>query len=128
MLFVPIPFLSILEINLHASMWFMIFAFALPYIVEEFLREKNISILNKIKNILPFIVTGLISFLVGFINPYGINSILYVFNSTGNKYINDMIVEMQPMSIKTEMGVYALIACIINVIKIRSLQHLDILK
>lgn len=88
-----LPLISLLQINLHASMWFMIFLFMLPYVVSLFidkLKDKNDNSLFKI------IIIMIIMFLVGFINPYTTKNMFYVFTSYGNMYINRTVVEMFP--------------------------------
>lgn len=90
-----LPILSIFEINMHASMWFLQFCFIGVYLIE-FIRDK------KIRNSL--IITLIVMFLAGFINPYGIDAILYVFKSYGIQIINDNIIEMKPMMISYMMG------------------------
>lgn len=88
-----LPLISLLQINLQSSMWFMIFLFMLPYIVCLLINKLKNKNDNKIYGLLIIIVC---MFLVGFINPYGIDNVLYVFNSYGNYYINKTVVEMQP--------------------------------
>ena len=90
-----LPILSILEINMHASMWFLQFCFIGVYL-SEFINKKEI------RNSL--IITLIIMFLAGFINPYGLDAILYVFNSYGISIINDNIMEMKPILISYMMG------------------------
>lgn len=86
-----LPLISLLQINVQSSMWFMLFIIIFPYIVDLFIKEKK-----KLKNIVLII---LLMFIFGFINPYGINNVLYVFNSYGNYYINNSVTEMQAISL-----------------------------
>ena len=87
-----IPILSLLEINLHASLWWMLFLFMLPYVIDSF----KIPFLNtqgfKKK---PLFIAILIAFLVGFINPYGYKAITFIFTSfsdpTMHRYINELL-------------------------------------
>lgn len=87
-----LPLISLIQINMHSSMWLLLFLFILPYfvslIIEKFKFKKNLGI-SKL-SIIVFIM-----FLIGFINPYGIDNILYVVNSYGNKYISLLVTEMQ---------------------------------
>ncbi len=88
-----LPLISFLQINLHASMWFMIFIFLLPYLayfIYLFFKKKDKSLFKIL------LIMG-IMFLCGFINPYGIKAITYIFTSYGNSYINDLISEMRPL-------------------------------
>lgn len=99
----PLPLLSLLEINLHASMFFMQFAFILPYLIDSFKYKigplKSSGYTKK-----PLFITVILTFLVGFINPYGINAITYIFSSYGNSYINEIVEEMLPVVITDSVG------------------------
>ena len=88
-----LPLLSFLQINLHASMWLMIFLFILPFLVCLFLKW----IKNK-KDHRIFLLLGILMlmFLVGFLNPYGVKNMTYIFSSYGTSFINDVVVEMAP--------------------------------
>lgn len=91
-----LPLLSLLQINIQASMWFMLYIFMLPYIVCLFIDNfKN----RENKKIYRLLVIIFMMILCGFINPYGINNMLYIFKSYGNFYINNMITEMHSPSI-----------------------------
>ena len=88
-----LPLISLLQINLHSSTWFMLFLFMLPYIVSigfETLKNHDVSRIYRVLGIM------ILMFLVGFINPYGIKNITYLFTSYGNEYINQLIIEMFP--------------------------------
>lgn len=88
-----LPLISLLQINLHASMWFMIFLFMLPYIVSLFINKLKDKNDNRIFKLL---IIMLLMFLVGFINPYTTKNMFYVFTSYGNMYINNSVIEMFP--------------------------------
>ncbi len=88
-----LPLISLLQINLHASMWFMIFLFMLPYIVSLFINKLKDKNDNRIFKLLIIMV---LMFLVGFINPYTTKNMFYVFTSYGNMYINNSVIEMFP--------------------------------
>lgn len=86
-----LPLISLLQINIQSSMWFMLFVFMLPYIADLFLKER--------KRLSSFPIIIALMFICGFINPYGIDNILYIFNSYGNYYINNSVTEMQAISL-----------------------------
>lgn len=91
-----LPVVSLLLINFHASMWLCLFIFSMPFLVELFYlyykhRDKRISKL---------IVILSISFLVGFINPYGIKNMFYSLTSYGVDIINKEIIEMSNLTFK----------------------------
>ena len=91
---IGLPILSIMMINLHSSIWLMMFVFLLPYYAEKILYRKKINY-----EIKPILITTLIMLLCGLINPYGIKSITYLFNSFGIDEINNLIGEMKPLNI-----------------------------
>ena len=79
LLFIPLTIL--VEINVHASYWIMHYIIILPYVVPFFkdvTENKNIKGKKKLLNILLFAGIGVVML---FINPYGVNSITYVFNA-----------------------------------------------
>ena len=93
---IGLPMLSLLLINLHASMWFFLFIFMLPYLLNT-ISIKKVTI-DKIR-LKPLIITCVVMFLVGFINPYGIDAIIYIFKSYGMVEINKSIAEMKSLTI-----------------------------
>ncbi len=100
---VPLPLISLALINCHSSMWWLSFAFMLPYILETIRIEKwslNVEPLNKI----PIYISAGLMIAMGFINPYGYKSILYIFTSFGSKAINSSILEMGVPDVKTLNG------------------------
>lgn len=94
-----IPLISILQVNLHASLWIMIFLFMLPYIVDGF----NIKWCSKY-NVKPIIIIFLISLVCGLINPYGIENITFIFGSFHNKYMTSLIPELYRTGFNTIWG------------------------
>ena len=103
-----LPILSLLQINLHASMFFMQFAFLLPYLIDSF-KYKIGPLKSEGYEKKPLFITSIVMFLVGFINPYGIDSITYIFRSYGNPYINRYISEMIPLSLNDSLGKVCLV-------------------
>ncbi|MBQ8985549.1 hypothetical protein IJ076_03365 [Candidatus Saccharibacteria bacterium] len=86
-----IPLVSLVQINLHASLWPMIPVVMAVYVIDS-IKQPRLHY-NGYKA-LPIIVTGIISVLVGFINPYGLRMITFIFTSYGvpeaNAYINEL--------------------------------------
>jgi len=110
-----LPLLSILQINLHAAYWWFLFVYSLPFLAEylyQIVIEKNKKQKSKFTTILIFIT---ISFFCGFINPYGIDSMIYLFNGT-NSYVNEFIGEMIPPKIFSKMGIAIVLILFINYI------------
>lgn len=90
-----LPVFSLIEINMHASLWWMIFLFALPYVIDSF----KLPIINtegyKTK---PLLIALGISLIVGLINPYTYKAILFIFTSYGDKFMHVYINELLPFS------------------------------
>ena len=108
-----IPLLSLAQINLHASMWPMIFVFMLPYIanaipvkIKSFKFEAEGSLLG----LFAALAAGA---LVGFINPYGLDNVIYLTSSYGQNKLSETIAEMQPSSIGMHYGKIMIILAIL---------------
>lgn len=88
-----LPIISILYINIHASTWFMLILFMLPFIVDSF----NVKIWNFKFAGYPkkwIFITFILMILGGLINPYGLEAMTYIFNGTSNT-INIIVAEMR---------------------------------
>ena len=90
-----LPILSILEINLHSSMWFLQFCFLGVYFLDT-LKDKDLR--------RPLFITLIVMLLCGFINPYGLDAITYVFKSYGVDVLNDYIMEMDAITVNSFRG------------------------
>lgn len=112
-----IPLISLFLINAHASMWPMMFVLMIPYFCEYIVCKCKKKETFKIK---PLIIVLIISLLLGFANPYGLEAIKYLFNSFGMKKINWLIKEMNPVDIS---GTFGLIVYIIMFIMLYSFYH-----
>lgn len=88
-----LPVLSLIEVNMHASLWWMIFLFTLPYVIDSFkipfLRTQGFK--KK-----PLFIAIAVAFLVGFINPYGYKAITFIFTSYGDTLMHQYISELLP--------------------------------
>ena len=105
----PLPLLSLIQINMHASMWFMQFLFLLPYVIDSF-KIKLGFIKGEGYSKKPLFITIILMALAGLINPYGIDAITYIFGSFGIEEINNYIQEMKLLNISTLLGKYFFIA------------------
>lgn len=99
-----LPILSLFLINLHASSFFLLFLFMLPYLINSF-RFQFLCFESDGYDRKPLLVVFIIMFLVGFINPYGALAINYIFTSYGNRYINDLVIEMFSPTFGTLPGI-----------------------
>lgn len=103
-----LPILSLLEINLHASMFFMLFLFLLPYLIDAFKYKIGPFESNGYKK-KPLFIVSIIMLLTGLINPYGILAITYIFRSYGVNSINSVVSEMAPLVINDLVGKICLV-------------------
>lgn len=88
-----LPILSLLEINIHCALWLMHFIFLLPYVVPP---VKNPWIPFRAWKFQPkLLLTMIPMFLVGFINPYGMEGMLYLFHSNNSMMKEANILELQ---------------------------------
>ncbi len=90
-----LPVLSILLVNFHASIWPMLFVFCMPFVIE-FL---NFYLKKKDKRLFLLLFVIFLSVLISFINPYGIEALVYTFHSYGISLFNQLIVEMHSFSL-----------------------------
>lgn len=98
-----LPFLSILLINIHSSMWPMLIVLAIPYLIDslEFHIGNFAGQGYWDKTFLLMIFTMIP---MGLINPYGIGAMTYLFNSYGINEINFVVREMRPLDINLAFG------------------------
>ena len=94
---ISIPIISLIQANMHASLWWMVFLFILPYFIDSF-KFPKLGLQGYRKK--PIILASLIGLIVGLINPYGIKAITFIFTSYGDKYMHDFIAELLPFSLK----------------------------
>ena len=107
-----IPILSLVQINLHASLWPMILIVMAVYIIDGFKQPK---LHYKGYKIRPLILVGLISFAVGFLNPYGFKMMTFILTSYGVPEANNYINELSPFSLTTGYNIllYATIVAVL---------------
>ncbi len=101
---IPLPILSILQINLHAAMWPMQFIILLPYMIDSF-RFKLLFLEGQGYAKRYFFPAIGLMFAAGFLNPYGWRAMTYVFRSYGFAEIN-MVMEMQAADINNGAGMF----------------------
>lgn len=99
-----IPLCTLIEINVHASYWIMHYIVFLPYMIpmKRIFKDKvpdDICDNFKKKQYKTVFITWLIMAVSLFINPYGADSILYVFKALHDNVFSFItIVEQQPLS------------------------------
>lgn len=104
--------ISFFEINFHSAIWFLHFVFMLPYLVSPI---KNPFVLFKKDDIkrIPLLITMIPMFLVGILNPYGMNGMLYIVYSFGDKLKNAGISELGCWTLKSFYGLLIIFSVIV---------------
>lgn len=117
-----LPLVSIALINIHASMWPMMFVLMLPYLVESLpLPNLGFLIFQK-RNQVPLLGAVAVSGVCGFLNPYGLENMLYLTYSYGDSEVNSKISEMQPVTIISLPGIMAFSLFLIGIWSLVRLQ------
>lgn len=102
-----LPLLSILQINLHASVWWIPILIMCAYLVDSFKSPKLHLQGYRTK---PLVLALLAFFLVGFINPYGIKMVTFIFTSYGASAIVNLVNEMTSFDLRDVFNVFLYIA------------------
>lgn len=103
-----LPIFSLFIVNFHASYWLFFFIFAAPYVISFSLKGSElIKMLQGKKKLLCVLF---VSFLVGFINPYGTKSMFYLLYSYGSASQGDLISELRSPQIWTITGFFVVMA------------------
>lgn len=90
-----IPLLSLLQVNLHASVWWILILVLGVYLVDG-IRKPMLHLQGYRKK--PLIIAGLAFFAIGFINPYGYKMITFIFTSYGDFRFHNLINELSSFS------------------------------
>lgn len=114
---------SVLEINFHASTWWIQFLFMLPYLVETDLHKEYLEIDVYDKKPVWLTVAGML--ICGSLNPYSITNMLYLFRSIGSSY-TARIGEMKPTTYDS-IGMMVIVGVSV-VIFLHFVKHTDKIK
>lgn len=110
-----VPVLSLIQINLHASVWPMILLVIGVYIIDSFRFKKLHFDGYRTK---PLIVAFVASLLVGFLNPYGFKMMTFVLTSYGIPEANNYISEMKSFELFVGVFNILLYLCVVGVLLI----------
>ena len=100
---IGLPVLSLAMINFHASMWIMLFIMIAPYFVNA-IPFKLGRFEQQGYPILPLFIATAAMFGAGFLNPYGLEAMTYLFRSYGYSEISTYINEMLPPNVNSAIG------------------------
>lgn len=99
-----LPFLSWLMIQVHASLWPMLFCFWLPFFLNTFSFSIG-RLSSEAKPKKPLLLAFIFMILVALINPYGVDVIFYLFRSLNSRSLYHIVPEMRIPDIHTFMGI-----------------------
>lgn len=98
-----IPLLSLLEIQIHSTIWPILLIYMLPYMFDFSFSAKvceKVKVLNQTEyKKLPIWIAFFVSILVALINPYGFESIVYLVKSLNIKELAILINEVRAPSL-----------------------------
>lgn len=124
----PIPILSLLEANMHTSLWFMFPVFSLPFILPEQVpyhtttKEYVKEYFFKKKH---YLICYMSLLVCGLLNPYNITGMLYPVISY-KTVTNNMIEELRSPTLSSVDGIIILVCIVVFCIYI--LKNFVILK
>lgn len=121
-LFAIVP-LSVLLINTHAAMWVMLFVLAAPFVAAALPVKLGKFRQEPVGKLWALLAAGALSACAGFLNPYGVRSMLYMFSTVGHPYINRMIGEMAPFYMQgSSLVILALLLAFMLFLALKSKQ------
>lgn len=105
-----VPVLSILQINMHASVWWMLILIMIAYVIDAIRKPKLHLQGYRMK---PLIIAGVVAMLVGLINPYGIKMVTYIFTSYGVSEIFRLVNEMASFDLRSIFNIVLYAAMVV---------------
>ena len=103
-----IPALSLLLVNLHAAMWPMLLVFMIPFIADAIPVKIQSFKKESAGNPKALLAVFALNIVVGLLNPYGMDSMLYLISSYGHESFS-IILEMNATNIDASEGKILLI-------------------
>lgn len=104
--------ISLIEINMHCSNWIFHFVFLLPYYFPA-VNKKCIRMNRHTYPVSPLIFIQVPMFLAGFLNPYGVDAMLYLLRSYNSKLKSLEIQELEVPTVMSMIGGLLIFAIII---------------
>lgn len=114
----PLIFLSVFEINIHAALWPLLLILTLPYIVPGYVLNFKYFIAD-LMNKKWLIIANIFMFLCGFLNPNGANAILYLVKSYKKTALMNSILELQKPTILGIWGILLIVQIVFLVLYLR---------
>lgn len=114
----PLIFLSVFEINIHAALWPLLLILTLPYIVPGYALNFKYFV-AELLNRKWLIIVDIFMFLCGFLNPNGINAMLYLVKSYKKTALMNSILELQKPTILGVGGILLIVQIVFLVLYLR---------
>ena len=114
----PLIFLSVFEINIHAALWPLLLILTLPYIVPGYALNFKYFV-SELLNRKWLIVVDIFMFLCGFLNPNGVNAMLYLVKSYKKTALMNSILELQKPTILGVGGILLIVQIVFLVLYLR---------
>lgn len=114
----PLIFLSVFEINIHAALWPLLLILTLPYIVPGYALNFKYFV-AELLNRKWLIVVDIFMFLCGFLNPNGVNAMLYLVKSYKKTALMNSILELQKPTILGVGGILLIVQIVFLVLYLR---------
>lgn len=130
-----LPVISFLMVNFHSTMWFVMFLFMLPYLFETRWAISCFELIVKPHFFIeptyrkgPLSLVGIISFLCGMLNPYGLKEYWYMFNAIiiGFEQTTSHIQELQAFSLHSLGSILVLILVLVVTIQTAQLKQIEL--
>ncbi len=109
-----LPALSVLLINLHASLWPFFFVLLLPHVAPPIWQGKK-EFKEQLKEKSTCLLPAITAMLAGMLNPNGLKGMLYLFYSYNSSNLFQVISELQAPAVASFSGLF-IIATIIGII------------
>jgi len=117
--YVLLGIIPILLANFHMGVipfyFILLGVYGLDALKIKFLWIKTDTKPDK-KRFKKLLILGLIGLITIFINPYGIDGVIYPFKTIGNEFINGFIAEFQPFALTTTWTLYVVIYLFVVII------------
>lgn len=108
-----LPVLSLLQVNLHASLWPMLIVVTLIYIIDGINAPRLHLQGYKIK---PIIIMGVLMLVAGLINPYGIKMMFLMLSSYGDSRFMELVSELHPFDLRNLSNVLLYGAIVVTIV------------
>ena len=114
----PLIFLSVLEINIHAALWPLLLILTLPYIAPGCALSFKYFV-TELVNRKRLIIADIFMLLCGFLNPNGVNAMLYLVKSYKKTALMNSILELQKPAILGIWGILLIVQIVFLVLYLR---------